>query len=206
MVLTGGGIGTAVLRALAGADGVDWTAVDVWWGDERWVPADDDDRNEKGARAALLDVVGVPAERVHAIPASDAGYAEPEDAAAAYAAELLRVGGGELPRIDVAAARRRAGGARGVDLPGLPRGARRPAGGRRPRLPEATAHPGQPRPAGHHRRRGGLAAGRPARARPRPWPAGCPAGRPRVSLPAAGAVGRRATRWMLDPDAASQLG
>ena len=29
---------------------VDWTAVDVWWGDERFVPADDDERNEKQAR------------------------------------------------------------------------------------------------------------------------------------------------------------
>ena len=30
----------------------DWTAVDVWWGDERFVPADDDERNEKAARSA----------------------------------------------------------------------------------------------------------------------------------------------------------
>lgn len=107
VVLTGGGIGTAVLREVATLAAepehavVDWAAVDVWWGDERWVPADDDERNEKGARDALLDVVGVPAERVHAIPASDAGFAEPEDAAAAYAADLAAAGDGGLPRIDV---------------------------------------------------------------------------------------------------------
>jgi 6-phosphogluconolactonase len=88
VVLTGGGVGTAVLERVAAlADGpprgrVDWTAVDFWWGDERFVPADDDERNEKAARQALLDVVGVPPERVHAMPASDGPFPEPEDAAA----------------------------------------------------------------------------------------------------------------------------
>ena len=109
VVLTGGGIGTAVLERVAdlvrepARERVDWTAVDVWWGDERWVPAADDDRNELGARRALLDPAGVPAERVHAMPASDAGFAEPEDAAAWYADQLAAVApeGQPLPRIDV---------------------------------------------------------------------------------------------------------
>jgi 6-phosphogluconolactonase len=109
VVLTGGGIGTAVLERVAdlvrepARERVDWTAVDVWWGDERWVPAADDDRNELGARRALLDPAGVPAERVHAMPASDAGFAEPEDAAAWYADQLAAAApeGQPLPRIDV---------------------------------------------------------------------------------------------------------
>jgi 6-phosphogluconolactonase len=109
VVLTGGGIGTAVLEQVAELaaapvrETVDWTAVDVWWGDERFVPADDDERNEKAARRALLDVVGVPAERVHAMPASDGEFAEPEDAAARYAAELAAAApeGRAVPRFDV---------------------------------------------------------------------------------------------------------
>jgi 6-phosphogluconolactonase len=109
VVLTGGGIGTAVLEQVADLaaepvrETVDWTAVDVWWGDERFVPADDDERNEKGARRALLDVVGVPAERVHAMPASDGEFSEPEDAAAWYAAELAAAApeGRAVPRFDV---------------------------------------------------------------------------------------------------------
>jgi 6-phosphogluconolactonase len=105
VVLTGGGVGTAVLEqvaAVAGAD-VDWSAVDVWWGDERFVPADDDDRNEGAARRALLDVVGVPPARVHAMPPSDGAFAEPEDAAAWYAGELAAAAapGRDLPRFDV---------------------------------------------------------------------------------------------------------
>ncbi|HEV7727890.1 MAG TPA: 6-phosphogluconolactonase [Modestobacter sp.] len=110
VVLTGGGIGTAVLQRVAELAAepehavVDWTAVDVWWGDERFVPADDAERNELGARRALLDPVGVPAERVHAMPASDAGFAEPEDAAAWYAEQLAAAAGDQgaaLPRFDV---------------------------------------------------------------------------------------------------------
>ena len=105
VVLTGGGVGIAVLEQVAAVTGdrVDWSAVDVWWGDERFVPADDDERNEKAARRALLDIVSVPQERVHPMPPSDGPFAEPEDAAAWYAGELASAAplGRDLPRFDV---------------------------------------------------------------------------------------------------------
>jgi 6-phosphogluconolactonase len=129
VVLTGGGIGTAVLERVAAlADEpehavVDWGSVEVWWGDERFVPADSSDRNELGAQQALLSRVPIDPERVHPIPSSDAGFDEPEEAADWYAGELAAaatrpdlaatpqgpaastpaVGGGvvQLPRIDV---------------------------------------------------------------------------------------------------------
>ena len=109
VVVTGGGIGTAVLEHVAALaaeparETVDWTAVDVWWGDERFVPAADDERNEKSARRALLDRVGVPDERIHAMPPSDGDFTEPEDAAAWYADQLAAAApeGQQLPRIDV---------------------------------------------------------------------------------------------------------
>jgi 6-phosphogluconolactonase len=109
VVLTGGGIGIAVLEQVAALaaepvrEWVDWTAVDVWWGDERFVPADDPERNEKQARQALLDAVAVPAARVHAMPASDGAFAEPEDAAAWYAGQLAAAAGtdGDVPAFDV---------------------------------------------------------------------------------------------------------
>jgi 6-phosphogluconolactonase len=109
VVLTGGGVGTAVLERMAALaaepdrERVDWTAVDVWWGDERFVPADDDERNEKGARRALLDPVGVPAERIHAMPPSDGPFASPEEAADWYAARLAAAApdGEVVPRLDV---------------------------------------------------------------------------------------------------------
>ena len=92
LVVTGGGIGTKVLAALATAparDAVDWHLVDFWWGDERFEPAGDAERNETGARSALLDHIPVDPKRVHAIPGPDGPDGDDPDAAAArYAAAL----------------------------------------------------------------------------------------------------------------------
>lgn len=108
VVLTGGGMGIAVLEHVAGLaeepvrETVDWEHVDVWWGDERFVPAGSDERNEKQAREALLSRVGVPEHRIHAMPPSDGEFAEPEDAAEWYAAELAAAAGdGPVPRFDL---------------------------------------------------------------------------------------------------------
>lgn len=92
VVLTGGGIGIATLRELAASparDAVDWDRLDVWWGDERFLPAGDPERNETQAREALLDHVELDPARVHPMPASDGPDGDdPESAAARYADEL----------------------------------------------------------------------------------------------------------------------
>lgn len=88
--LTGGHIGIACLAALRASpalDSIDWSALHVWWGDERYLPAGHPDRNETQARAALLDHVPLDPAKVHAIPAADSGL-DVDAAAAAYAAEL----------------------------------------------------------------------------------------------------------------------
>lgn len=94
IVLTGGGVGTRVLAALRDSparDAVDWQHLDIWWGDERFLPTGDPERNETGARAALLDAVPVDAARVHAIAGPDGPDGDnPEAAAARYADELAR--------------------------------------------------------------------------------------------------------------------
>jgi 6-phosphogluconolactonase len=109
LVLTGGGIGTAVLRELAAAparDAVDWRRLDIWWGDERFRPAGDPERNETSARSALLDHVDADAGRVHPMPGPDgpAGN-DPEAAAAGYAALLRQAtrpeDHGQVPSFDV---------------------------------------------------------------------------------------------------------
>lgn len=89
--LTGGRIGTAVLAAVAAnpaRDAIDWTRVDLWWGDERYLPSGDPERNETGARTALLDVVG--ATRVHAMPDPAQSGGDVDRAADLYAEELAR--------------------------------------------------------------------------------------------------------------------
>jgi 6-phosphogluconolactonase len=223
VVLTGGGIGTAVLRRVADLAAapehavVDWTLVDVWWGDERFVPADSSDRNELAAREAFLSRVPLDPERIHPMPSSDAGFDQPEDAAAWYAEELAAAatrpdptappqgsrGALQLPRLDVL-------------LLGMG-----PEGHIASIFPESPA----------------VSDERPVvavRDCPKPPPTRISLGFPAITsaeevwllvsgegkaeavaqalsgadprqLPAAGARGRRATRWLLDTDAASKL-
>lgn len=90
IVLTGGSVGIQVLEAIAQSparDSLDWSRIHVWWGDERWLPRGDDERNETQARRALLDHVDVDPEKVHPFPASDEGL-DLEAAAQRYAEEL----------------------------------------------------------------------------------------------------------------------
>lgn len=97
VVLTGGTVGIRTLAEVAASplrDAVDWTGVHLWWGDERFLPSGHADRNETQAREALLDHLPVPPENVHPVPAADApGIDSPEAAAAAYAEELARFAG-----------------------------------------------------------------------------------------------------------------
>jgi 6-phosphogluconolactonase len=107
--LTGGGILESVFRAVKPLkDSVDWSRVHVWWGDERYVASDSDDRNDTAAFAALLDALPLAPERVHRMPAADPGSPDVDVAAAAYAAELRAAigpddaaGGTGVPRFDV---------------------------------------------------------------------------------------------------------
>ncbi|WP_243075146.1 6-phosphogluconolactonase [Microbacterium sp. SS28] len=95
--LTGGSMGSAVLAAAARHPRlvkVDWARVHFWWSDERWVPRNHADRNEKQAREALLDAIDIPGANIHAIAASGEGV-ELDAAAEAYAAELARFGSAE---------------------------------------------------------------------------------------------------------------
>lgn len=109
VVLTGGSIGVAVLAEVARSsarDAIDWHALEVWWGDERFLPAGDAERNETQARAALLDQVPLRPELVHPMPASDGVDGDdPERAAQRYADELTaattQADHGAVPRFDV---------------------------------------------------------------------------------------------------------
>jgi 6-phosphogluconolactonase len=98
--LTGGGILEQVMRAvrdLPARDSVEWHRVHVWWADERYVPADSDERNDKAAFAALLEHLPLDPALIHRMPASDSPYGEDvEAAAAAYAAELAAAYAAEL--------------------------------------------------------------------------------------------------------------
>lgn len=105
IVLTGGGNGNRLLRYLAEhAQRIDWAKVHLFWGDERYVAENDDDRNDKQAREALLSHIDIPSRNVHAMPASDGEFGD-DLAAAALAYEQLLAANAEpgepAPNFDV---------------------------------------------------------------------------------------------------------
>ncbi|GII96613.1 6-phosphogluconolactonase [Sinosporangium siamense] len=107
VVLTGGTIGIAVLASVAATaarDAVDWRRLDVWWGDERFLPAGDSERNETGARKALLDHVDLDPARVHVMRGPDSGMTA-EESADSYVSELRAAARpedhGPVPSFDV---------------------------------------------------------------------------------------------------------
>src|SRR2546429_9729928 len=74
LVLTGGRVAANVYRAIAASparDAVDWSHVELWWGDERFLPQGHPDPNQTQARAALLATGKPDPTRGHPIPSSD---------------------------------------------------------------------------------------------------------------------------------------
>ena len=101
IVLTGGGTGIALLRHVRdyGPD-ITWDRVHLYWGDDRFVPHDDDERNDKQAHEALLESIDIPAANVHPMAASDGEYgADIEAAARAYGRLLPAEFDVHLPRM-----------------------------------------------------------------------------------------------------------
>lgn len=108
VVLTGGGAGIQTLRELAvldhaattaaedfPIDAIDWSRVLIFFGDERFVPAGDSERNEKQARDALLDHIAIPAENIVSYLAPTASApndgAELDEVARDYEEKLARL-------------------------------------------------------------------------------------------------------------------
>lgn len=105
IVLTGGGTGIKMLKHVGEhGDAIDWSKVHLFWGDERYVPADDDERNDRQTREAFLDDITIPAANVHAMPASDGEFGDDIDAAALSYEQVLAanaVDGAPTPDFDV---------------------------------------------------------------------------------------------------------
>ena len=119
LALSGGNTPRRVHERLASAyrREIRWDAVDVFWGDERYVPADDPRSNYRMARETLLEPVACPAANVHPMPTD---LASPDDAAREYERTLRRFFDAEWPRFDVLAARPRRRRAHGLVVPDSP--------------------------------------------------------------------------------------
>jgi 6-phosphogluconolactonase len=81
-------------------DQVPWGQIDVFWGDERWVPEESPDSNAGVARRTFLDDVPIPADQIHPFPTKGL---EPAAAAEAYARTMREVigAGDTVPRFDL---------------------------------------------------------------------------------------------------------
>jgi 6-phosphogluconolactonase len=75
-----------------------WDHVHLFFGDERFVPADDLLSNYRMARHTLIDHVTIPKENVHAMLTN---FPSPEKAAEAYEVELRKFFGEDAPAFDV---------------------------------------------------------------------------------------------------------
>jgi 6-phosphogluconolactonase len=207
IVLTGGGTGIGILSKLAEGDRIDWSKVHLFWGDDRYVPEADDERNYKQAREALLDRVDIPAANVHAMPASDGEFGDDLDAAALAYEQVLAANaepGEPTPHFDVHLLGMGGEGHINSLFPHTP------AVRETDRMVVGVADSPKPPPqritltlpAIQRSREVWLIVSGAAKA---DAVAAAVGGADPVDVPAAGAVGRDATVWLLDEDAASKL-
>ena len=96
VALSGGKTPRAMLESLA-PRAIDWSAVHLFWSDERCVAPDDPSSNYGMARDALLAKIDVPQANVHRMR----GELAPARGASAYDAELRAFFGDAPPRFDL---------------------------------------------------------------------------------------------------------
>ncbi|MFV1364766.1 MULTISPECIES: 6-phosphogluconolactonase [Mycolicibacterium] len=207
IVLTGGGTGIALLnRVRARGSEIDWTNVHLYWGDDRFVPEDDDERNHKQAVEALLEHIDIPAANVHPMAPSGGAFGDDIEAAAKDYERVLAAAEAGQPSPDF-----------DVHLLGMgPEGhinslfPHTAAVREKDRLVVAVTDSPKPPP-----RRITLTLPAVQRSR-QVWLVVSGAGKADAvaaavggadpdDWPAAGAVGREATVWLLDEDAAAKL-
>jgi 6-phosphogluconolactonase len=208
IVLTGGGTGVGLLKRVGErGEKIDWSKVHLYWGDDRFVPEDDDERNYKQAREALLDHIDIPAGNMHPMSASGGEFGDDLDAAAQDYLQVLAANaetGQPAPDFD-------------VHLLGMgPEGHINSLFPDTPAVRETDALvlgvPDSPKPPPRR-----ITLTLPAIQRSREvWlvvsgagkadaVAAAIGGADPVDVPSAGAIGRVATVWLLDEDAASKL-
>lgn len=100
IALSGGSTPKPLYEALA-QQPLPWSQIHVFWGDERYVPSDHPDSNQRMARHAWLDQVDIPAQNLYPMP-TRAGDAKVD--AQSYEnklAKFFRVAAGDFPAFDV---------------------------------------------------------------------------------------------------------
>jgi 6-phosphogluconolactonase len=100
IALAGGSTPTSLYAAMATQD-LPWQQIHVFWGDERYVPADHPDSNQRLARQSWLNQVAIPEPQIHPMPTD---VVEPTQAAHQYEQELrdfFALPTGDIPQFDL---------------------------------------------------------------------------------------------------------
>ncbi len=100
IALAGGSTPKVIYQALASSS-LPWEQLQIFWGDERYVPATDPNSNELMARQSWLNLVPIPAANIHPWPTE---VGQPEQCAAQYQTEILKcfeLPLGQIPQFDL---------------------------------------------------------------------------------------------------------
>jgi 6-phosphogluconolactonase len=100
IALSGGGTPRPLYEAIAERD-LPWDNIHIFWGDERYVPSDHPDSNEKMARDAWLNRVPIPPENIHSTPTDSD---DPQKDAQQYEQHLqqfFQLPPGTMPVLDI---------------------------------------------------------------------------------------------------------
>lgn len=101
LVLSGGSTPGGLYELLAESpcrERIDWSKVHLFWGDERYLPLDDEESCYRLANDTLISKVSIPAEQVHAF---ETDLADPQTAADRYTQTLRDYFGADQARFDL---------------------------------------------------------------------------------------------------------
>ncbi|HEY9666834.1 MAG TPA: 6-phosphogluconolactonase, partial [Coleofasciculaceae cyanobacterium] len=100
IALAGGSTPKPLYEAIATQD-LPWEKIHVFWGDERYVPADHPDSNQRMARQAWLDKVDIPETNIHPMPTTGENPVADAQKHEDHLREFFKVAVGEFPPFDV---------------------------------------------------------------------------------------------------------
>lgn len=100
IALAGGSTPKPLYEALAQLD-LPWSKIHIFWGDERYVPADHPDSNQRMAREAWLDHVDFPPENIHPMATTSNDPAQDAQIHEGQLQEFFATAPGEFPAFDL---------------------------------------------------------------------------------------------------------
>ncbi|MBR8829194.1 MAG: 6-phosphogluconolactonase [Gomphosphaeria aponina SAG 52.96 = DSM 107014] len=100
LALAGGSTPVPLYRALS-SESFPWEKIHVFWGDERYVPPDHPDSNQKMAREVWLNQVKIPASNIHPMPTASVNPTVDAEKYSSELSEFFQVSKGEFPVFDL---------------------------------------------------------------------------------------------------------